>query len=142
MVTAWKLASWRWSQFDRLCKWTSKLEACLSVGGNAKLLEKCYHHQGTHSCITYPIRPKIHSRLFLTNYYNIYRHSRHVLSHKRSHTIRDKGFQKSKPFSLNLASEASNFKCHFTVFENRPKCRIWIFQFWHLIPIFVLSVTL
>ena len=93
MVTAWKLASWRWSQFDRLCKWTSKLEACLSVGGNAKLLEKCYHHQGTHSCITYPIRPKIHSRLFLTNYYNIYRHSRHVLSQKRSHTVFDKGFQ-------------------------------------------------
>ena len=117
MVPAWKLASWRWSQFDRLCKWTSKLEACLSVGGNAKLLEKCYHHQGTHSCITYPIRPKIHSRLFLTNYYNIYRHSRHVLSHKRSHTIRDKGFQKSKPFSLNLASEASNFKCHLQCYR-------------------------
>jgi len=46
-----------------------------------------------HSCITYPIRPKIHSRLFLTNYYNIYRHSRHVLSQKRSHTVFDKGFQ-------------------------------------------------
>lgn len=119
MVPAWKLASWRWSQFDRLCKWTSKLEACLSVGGNAKLLEKCYHHQGTHSCITYPIRPKIHSRLFLTNYNNIYRHSRHVLSHKRSHTIRDKGFQKSKPFSLNLASEASNFKCHYDKFKKK-----------------------
>ena len=23
-----------------------------------------------------------------------------------------------------------------TVFENHPKCRIWIFQFWHFTPIF------
>ena len=26
----------------------------------------------------------------------------------------------------------------YTVFENHPKCRIWIFQFWHFPPIFVL----
>ena len=25
-----------------------------------------------------------------------------------------------------------------TMFENHPKCRIWIFQFWHFPPIFVL----
>ena len=36
------------------------------------------------------------------------------------------------------------FKVHYavadtyTVFENHPKCRIWVFQFWHFPPIFVL----
>ena len=28
-----------------------------------------------------------------------------------------------------------NFDFH-TVFENHPKCRIWIFEFWHFPPIF------
>ena len=28
--------------------------------------------------------------------------------------------------------------CIFTVFENRPKCLIWNFQFWNFPPIFVL----
>ena len=27
---------------------------------------------------------------------------------------------------------------HFTLFENHPKCCIWIFEFWHFPPIFVL----
>ena len=35
------------------------------------------------------------------------------------------------PTSLLSSSEA-------TLFENYPKCRIWIFEFWHFPPIFVL----
>ena len=29
------------------------------------------------------------------------------------------------------------FRILSTVFENHPKCRIWIYQFWHFPPIFV-----
>ena len=30
----------------------------------------------------------------------------------------------------------SCFCCCYTLFENNSKCRIWIFQFWHFLPIF------
>ena len=29
-------------------------------------------------------------------------------------------------------------RTRYTVFENHPKCRLWMFQFWHFPPIFVL----
>ena len=48
----------------------------------------------------------------------------------------------------NFSSLLMIYFCHFcfklknfhklTVFENHPKCRIWVFQFWHFSPIFVL----
>ena len=37
----------------------------------------------------------------------------------------------------NALSQINSFSC-LTVFENHPKCRILIFQFWHFSPIFVL----
>ena len=33
----------------------------------------------------------------------------------------------------------TTYKDHNTVFENHPKCRIWVFQFWHFLPVFVQS---
>ena len=50
-------------------------------------------------------------------------------------------------FRLKYATEKWNMYLNLpmyrgTVFENNPKCRIWIFQFWHFPPIFdILKLT-
>ena len=37
-----------------------------------------------------------------------------------------------------MSKVCAKLKRSFTMFENHSKCRIWIFQFWHFPPIFVL----
>ena len=38
--------------------------------------------------------------------------------------------------SNGTSNNCTNHYNNSTVFENHPKCRIWIFQFWHFPPIF------
>ena len=40
------------------------------------------------------------------------------------------------PF-LRYRVSQQNLTNQSTVFENHPKCRIWVFEFWHFSPIFV-----
>ena len=41
------------------------------------------------------------------------------------------------PF-LRYRVSQQNLTNQSTVFENHPKCRIWVFEFWHFLPIFVI----
>ena len=46
----------------------------------------------------------------------------------------DKNLVKSYTYQILQVSSKS---LDNTVFDNHPKCRIWIFEFWHFPPIFV-----